>query len=931
MFIKINSDVIKLINELDKSIEVEKLIKSFFNSIPEEIKKIDKEKIASIINRFQLENQSENNELKKYTDFIDLKEYRNILMYCQIANIFENNGDPAEHALKLSIIFKKSADAFKAITCYAESDAKGGTINANSHFVYNACSFSLPINISKLKLFEKYRQILASNLMSSEFKYLFSLTNELEELWNNIQNPDELMNEMNLSELDNEFSKDLANFKEEFNKKFKMAQDINNIITREKRLDNLFKYAVIKYKKDKVLLKSLSNNELKNILFGLHAIHIEKNNHIEKLFIDNGLSFLQLANFKLLDKKNSGKNIPNVPLDLKIQNGYYIRKLDVANNESDAVVAALLGKFTNCCQYLGGAGEQYVLDGLINPNSGFYILCKGQRDDKDFFKKIIAQSYVWLGKENAMVFDSIEYIPLRDKFRNSLGLEGADELEETVEIDLVETFEKLANKLFEENKKNIKTIMVGMYGKTPAGLGIEYLGVRPLNNFFFYNDSERQNIICDVDMPYLKIIMNENLSQNELEEIQKESLNMLLNEMSNINNITELFKNNFMKKLFIILSFKKEEMVQKVFGEEFNYNEYEILKEGFTFYFNNLHNFTQDYPNYDSDSLNIFRVFPTLLLLPCSENFIINLMKNGEIINFLKSFTQEHLKMFFSSPLDGLHVISRMSSKCSDTTFESTLLLLEKDFLQTLINKFIHQEDWSNLVYKPSKLKYILSFIKKEKIAEEVISNHGRHTVLFQAINHNSLSLNIILKSIPQKDIFGLLCKKSIYGKMFIFEILEKSTTYDIDRDIYKLADTLSLLPKEDLIKIYSLKCNIQDKTFLELANESEQIKNLLNNVLNKAKRLEAILNENKVKMKINLLSTLGAGLDYTCKDKVKIEYFSVLKILSFAYGAPKVFDSEKVGSEDVRANIVCDQFGNYKKYKESKANQGIFSSCAIQ
>jgi len=64
-------------------------------------------------------------------------------------------------------------------------------------------------------------------------------------------------------------------------------------------------------------------------------------------------------------------------------------------------ISAVLGNITNCCQVLGGAGEDCVEYGMTKPNSGFITF--------NYKDKIIAQAWVWYDEENNVVcLDNIE-------------------------------------------------------------------------------------------------------------------------------------------------------------------------------------------------------------------------------------------------------------------------------------------------------------------------------------------------------------------------------------------------------------------------------------------------------------------------------------------------------------------------------------------
>lgn len=82
---------------------------------------------------------------------------------------------------------------------------------------------------------------------------------------------------------------------------------------------------------------------------------------------------------------------------------YYMQRL--APNDPTGFV---LGIITKCCQHLDDQGADCSIYGMTSPYSGFYVWKKktqGAITDKD---AIVAQSWAWIGSDNAIVFDSFE-------------------------------------------------------------------------------------------------------------------------------------------------------------------------------------------------------------------------------------------------------------------------------------------------------------------------------------------------------------------------------------------------------------------------------------------------------------------------------------------------------------------------------------------
>lgn len=99
------------------------------------------------------------------------------------------------------------------------------------------------------------------------------------------------------------------------------------------------------------------------------------------------------------------KNSDSLPdIRFEFQSGrhtYNFEKL-----EPGSIEGLFLGKMTNCCQFIGGAGEKYAVRGFVKSDSGFYVI----RDEEG---KIKGQSYAWPSNYNGvpiMVLDSFEFM-----------------------------------------------------------------------------------------------------------------------------------------------------------------------------------------------------------------------------------------------------------------------------------------------------------------------------------------------------------------------------------------------------------------------------------------------------------------------------------------------------------------------------------------
>lgn len=105
--------------------------------------------------------------------------------------------------------------------------------------------------------------------------------------------------------------------------------------------------------------------------------------------------------------KKKYPDIFNQPFQCRIQDIPYQHK-----DEQVRILAAndklqiMLGVLTVCCQRLDGTGEPCLMEGLINPESGFLVFERGS--------KVLAQSWIWLTEDHTcLVLDNIELADCR--------------------------------------------------------------------------------------------------------------------------------------------------------------------------------------------------------------------------------------------------------------------------------------------------------------------------------------------------------------------------------------------------------------------------------------------------------------------------------------------------------------------------------------
>ena len=107
--------------------------------------------------------------------------------------------------------------------------------------------------------------------------------------------------------------------------------------------------------------------------------------------------------------------------------------------EKDDPLGFVIGDITNCCQHIGREAESCVIDGYLNPNSGFMVF-EGDisNDDGEIQKSILGQAYVWYDPETKTVcLDNIE-IPTRLLKKLRKGNKHGDVLSTNTLINAVE-------------------------------------------------------------------------------------------------------------------------------------------------------------------------------------------------------------------------------------------------------------------------------------------------------------------------------------------------------------------------------------------------------------------------------------------------------------------------------------------------------------
>lgn len=200
---------------------------------------------------------------------------------------------------------------------------------------------------------------------------------------------------------------------------------------------------------------------------------------VARLFFEWGIPEEGFNEYLSLKPKDNEKYIPKVTIKgeeiCEEYKGYVLMKLDPADP-----YAAILGKLTGCCQFLGGQGSSCTVYGITDERAGFYVL---RNPDSVIVSQCLA--YRTSGNDN-MVYDSVES---QLNFRKKEGI-------------TVDFFTFLAKKLIKQH--GVARVLVGGGGQTPRVLGsFEPINISRPNNYSGYTDAFTQRIIADKKIPFI--------------------------------------------------------------------------------------------------------------------------------------------------------------------------------------------------------------------------------------------------------------------------------------------------------------------------------------------------------------------------------------------------------------------------------------------
>jgi hypothetical protein len=127
-------------------------------------------------------------------------------------------------------------------------------------------------------------------------------------------------------------------------------------------------------------------------------------------------------------------------------NGFTFKILD-----KNDPLGSVLGNITKCCQIVGGAGEECVIDGYNNPMSGFLAVLEKN--------KVISQSWLRIGKSKTLYLDNIETVSNFDENYKGSDNFMSNDLGCMIKINYFDVFENFKktdiNSFNNKNKINL--------------------------------------------------------------------------------------------------------------------------------------------------------------------------------------------------------------------------------------------------------------------------------------------------------------------------------------------------------------------------------------------------------------------------------------------------------------------------------------------
>lgn len=323
--------------------------------------------------------------------FYNNTRYQIVLLFCKLANLYEEKGNPEEHALKLSLLFDTPQSALYYLK---KTDAT----------VHDICSSIHLPDIHKVD-FAQWKDFFKLYQDNPKFLTLLTFAAEIERII-----------DPHFSEQTTAHFYDVYLLLEQLKEYKEQQANYSMLNETQKKQCDLFRSNLPRlYSQLALAVKGTSlsamNFDLLNACYEHFKSQLQGTEHY---LAEQGLNSKDYSHFLSLARKENDQLIPAIEIDGASLGhpGYYLMKIPVLN-EQHAARAACLGQFTKSGQSLRGRGiaESQVVQGLTQEDQGFYILCQGDLNaslEDKIQHKIIAHVIAGRSQSDAIIFRPIE-------------------------------------------------------------------------------------------------------------------------------------------------------------------------------------------------------------------------------------------------------------------------------------------------------------------------------------------------------------------------------------------------------------------------------------------------------------------------------------------------------------------------------------------
>ena len=615
----------------------------------------------------------------------------------ELAHLYEQNGNPKEHASKVGAIFNDYKSVISWLVKYAKH-------NIDSPYpVHDACLFELPNPENCTVSIWKKLANQNNNMLDKSFIELLPHAEDIEKTVTSKATG----LKFTIEEI-NRASDAVKKLNRQYREKLRGSKQDVSLEQKQARIDTLKELAIKKSTAYLDLAKVCSGVSIENMtvqmLQAYYELYKQSTHASNEILINHGISRKNIELFYSLKRCNDNEAIPDVFIN-GADIGYpsiYLKKLNSCNDD-EAALAACLGtkKSINCCQYLGGAGTDCVKYGLVSPNSGFYVLFEGDPQAPNIQDNVLAQAWVWKSKSGALCFDSIEG--------------GYTGINKSMIVDMYRyaSHQICSNRI--EKIRPITRVTLGAYsGIVRAAL----YPASPIESFIDYNgysDALSQRILADSRMPYLYYGQGTN---KQREMIKKEC--------------EALFRSFFESTISPLKNVPLMRAITFIFNTQKNSDLLNLLRKSAELADNSIDDLIYFYQNF-SKSLDDNTV--DLTNHTCfSYPFMMATLRNtrGETVLHKVANNSQSLAFFINlipeeERLEGISVTDNHG--------------------ETLLHKAANN---------PQSLAFLINLIPEEERLGEIriTDGYGRETVLHKAAN-NPQSLAFLINLIPEEERLG--------------------------------------------------------------------------------------------------------------------------------------------------------------------------------